>query len=57
MSCFIFHKWTKWESYKVDMVFHSFKTGKDHPYVKLEQRRTCKVCGKLQIEILQNGGY
>jgi hypothetical protein len=51
MTCWLFHKWTKWQQY--------VQTGLDHgiylcprpegiPYSERRQRRHCEICGKEQ---------
>ena len=42
------HKWTKWETYKVDMKRYFPKTQKIIDYIETCQKRVCKKCGLEQ---------
>lgn len=50
----LLHKWSKWEQYTEE--FYRYPRLKDGslgepiPYLEHRQRRTCKICGKVQEE-------
>jgi len=54
MSCFLFHKWGKWEQYTKHTMFivasNNACEGKHFPAVQARQRRQCKKCLKVQDE-------
>jgi len=58
--CFIFHKWSKWESYTetgtmfLGRIAPKALQGKELGYTELRQKRECTVCGKVQDEKIKD---
>lgn len=50
MSCFLFHKWGKWEQYEKRIVTYVYKTQEKFDSSEQRQRRICEKCGKMQDE-------
>ena len=59
--CFIFHKWSQWEQYKVHgaqilgRIAPKNVQGREIPYIETRQRRTCLKCNKMQDMSVKDG--
>ena len=51
MSCWLFHKWGKWEEEKYNMI-GTDDNGLKFKCVRRYQERYCELCNKKQVERL-----
>lgn len=48
MTCFLWHKWGKWEQYILHKKLYVFATTEKLDKYEERQQRTCLKCGKMQ---------
>jgi len=51
--CIFFHKWGKWQEYKLDYVVFVKSANRMINSYDIHQKRVCERCGKVQDEFVR----